>query len=316
MSGQTDNADIVRHVLAAELGAQANLADLFPHLFLKGHIAEGAAGLVTCGGEGIVIVSGSQLHGKKVLFRAGAANHKCNMVRRAGSGAKGLDFLYHERHKGVRIKDCLGHLVQVALICRSAAFHNAEELILHAFFRVDVYLCGQVALGIDLLVHVQGRVLTVTEIFFRVCLENAQRQGFLVVKTGPYLLAFLSVDNCGAGVLAERKLSLSGNLRIPEHHEGNVLVVVRCLRIVKDLCNLLIVRAAQEEIHIPECGICKPCQCLRRNLQYLVTLESPHGHPFRCKFIVFSGILTQLKHWSVFKLLCHYCDALFSILQI
>ena len=301
MAGETDDADVMGKVLAAELGAEADLAGFLPDLLLEFHVAEGAAGLVAGGREAVIVMGGGELHGEEVLLRGGTADDEGDVVRRAGRGAERLHLLHQERHEGVRIQDGLGHLVQIALVGGTAALHHAQELVFHAFFGVDVDLRRQVALGVDFLIHVQRGVLAVTEVLLRVSLVHAQGEGFLVVEAGPDLLALLAVDDGGAGVLAEGELALGGDLRVAEEHQGDVLVVVGGFRIGENLRHLLVVFTAQEEVHVAESGIGEHREGLGRHLEDLVTLELAHGHTFGSEFVVFRGVFAQLKHRSVFE---------------
>ena len=66
VTGQTDNADVVGEVLAAELGAEADVAGCLEELLLQLDIAEGAAEVVTGSGQVVVVLGGGELDGLEV----------------------------------------------------------------------------------------------------------------------------------------------------------------------------------------------------------------------------------------------------------
>ena len=55
MARQADDADVVGHVLAAELGAEADLPGFFEELLFELDVAEGAAGFVAGGGQTVIV---------------------------------------------------------------------------------------------------------------------------------------------------------------------------------------------------------------------------------------------------------------------
>ena len=67
-------ANVVSHVLATELCAQTYLVALLQELLLQFHVAEGTACLVAGGGQRVIVVCGSQFHGKQVLPKEIMAN--------------------------------------------------------------------------------------------------------------------------------------------------------------------------------------------------------------------------------------------------
>ena len=156
-------------VLAAELGAQTNLLRLLEEFFFKVDVTEGAAGLVAGGGQGIVELDARKLNGEEVLFGRCAANHKGNVVRRAGRRAQRAHFLHQEGDEGAFVLDgSLGHGVEVRLVGAAAALGDHHKAVFCAAGGLNVNLGGQVALGIYLVVHVQRGVLAVTEILLGV----------------------------------------------------------------------------------------------------------------------------------------------------
>ena len=104
-------------------------------------------------------MGGGELHGEQVLLGGGSAYHEGNVVGRAGRRAESLHLGHEEGHEGAGIEYGLGLLVEVGLVGGAAALGHAEEAVFVALAGFDVDLGGQVALGVDLVVHVQRGVL-------------------------------------------------------------------------------------------------------------------------------------------------------------
>ena len=85
-----DDAHIMGIILAAELCAKADLVGCLKHLLLQLHIPECAAGLISGGRQGVIIMGGCELDSQKVLFCRCAADDECNMIRRAGCSPERL----------------------------------------------------------------------------------------------------------------------------------------------------------------------------------------------------------------------------------
>ena len=68
MARQTDDANVVGQILAAELCAQTNLMGLFEQFVLKVDVAESTSCLVASRGQSVVILDGGQLHREQVLL--------------------------------------------------------------------------------------------------------------------------------------------------------------------------------------------------------------------------------------------------------
>ena len=303
MARQADDAHVVGHVFAAELGAETDLAGLFPHLFLEFHVAESATRGIAGGGQVVVIFAGGEFHREEVALGGGAADDEGDVVRRAGGRAEGLHLAHEERHEGAGIEDGLGLLVEVAFVGAAAAFGDAQEAVFHSFGGLDVDLGRQIALGVDLFIHGQRCILAVAEILFGVGLENAFREGFLVAETGPDLLAFLSVDNSRASVLAEREFTLAGHFGVAQHRQGDIFVVLGSLGIVEDFRHLGVVCRAEHEGDVVEGGIRHHGERLGRHFQHRFSFEIADRDPSlgTGNLVVFSGIFPQLKHRSVFE---------------
>ncbi len=112
---------------------------------------------------------------------------------------------------------------------------------------MDVYLGGEVATGVDLVIHVEGGVLGIAEVTLGVSVIHAARDFLLVVTAGEHTLPLLAVADCRAGVLAERQLTLGSDLGVAEHCQRHELVVVRGLGVVEDFRHHLVVFATEHE---------------------------------------------------------------------
>ena len=251
---------------------------------------------------------GSELDGEEVLLRAGAAYDDSDVIRRTGCRTQALHLLHQEGDEGAGILDAgLRLLVEVGLVGRAAALGHAKEVVLHTFGSLDVYLGRQVALGVHLIVHVQGSVLAVAQIALRVRLVHTQRQRFLIAEARPHLLALLSVYDGRTRVLAEGKQPLAGYLGIAQEGESHVFVVLTCLGVVQDLGHLFVVGAAQHEADIVESLVGHARQGLGGDLEYLVSLELADGDTLLGQQIILGIVLAQLEHGGVPELwcLCH-----------
>ena len=119
-----------------------------------------------------------------------------------------------------------------------------------AFSGLDIDLCRQVAARVYLIIHIERRVLRIAQILLRVRLINAARNRLRIVAFGPHLLAFVSVNDGRAGILAERKLALSRDFSITQESQCDILVVVGSLGIVERFSHLLVVLAAEHNGYI------------------------------------------------------------------
>ena len=305
MARQTDNAYVVRHILASELRAETYLVCLLQQLFLQFDVAEGTSCLVARGRQRVVVMGGSQFDGQQVFLRRGAADHDGDMIRRAGSRAKRFHFLHEERNERAGILDArFGLLVEIGLVRRTATFGDAEETILVAFGGFEINLRRQVALGVHLVVHVQRGVLAVAQVALGVGIEDAAAQCLFVAGTRPNLLSFLAMNDGGSGVLAERQLSFACHFGVAQEGECYVLVVRGSLRVAQYLSHLFVVRAAQHETHVVEGLLRHERQRLGLYFQYLVSFKLADRHMVFCQQIILGFVFPQLEHGGILKI-CH-----------
>ena len=305
---QTDHADVVGHVLAAELSTQTNVPGFFEKLLFEFHVAEGAARFVTGRREVVVVVGGSKLHGEKVLLSGGTAHDEGDVVRRAGSRAEGLHLFNEEGNELGRIQNSLRFLIEVGLVGRAAALADAQELVFHAFGGFDVDLSRKVALRVHFVVHRERGVLRITQVFFRIGLVDALGNRFFIAETGPDALTLFAVNDGGTGVLAVGELSLGGHFSVTKERERNELVVLACFRILQNLRKLQVVRAAQMEGHIAESGVDHLGETFGLDFQDRMTFEITDGDVLLCEEVVLRIVLTELEHRRVFEFrcLCHF----------
>ena len=114
VAGEADDPDVVAEVLAAELGADAELLGELQHLGLHLEVAEAVPAGGALGGEGVEVAGRGQL-GRlhRELGRRSADDHG-EVVRRAGRGAEQAQLLVEEGQQALGVEDGLGLLEQEA----------------------------------------------------------------------------------------------------------------------------------------------------------------------------------------------------------
>ena len=311
---QADDADVVGHVLAAELGAEADLPGFFEELLFELDVAEGAGGFVAGGGQTVIVVAGGELHREHRAFGGGAADHEGDVVRRAGGRAEALHLFDEVGNELGRVEDGLRFLIEVGLVGGTAALDHAEELVLGAFGGFDVDLGGKVALRVHFLVHRERSVLGLAEGFLGVGLVDALGNGFFIAVAGPDLLALFAVNDGRARVLAEREDALGGGFGVAEEHQGDVLVVGRGFRVGEDLGNLFVVFATEHEVHVVEGAVDQLGEAFGFDLEDLLAFEFTDADVVLRQKIVFGLVFAGLEHGRIFKCgsLSHDVFALFS----
>ncbi len=234
VAGQADHPHVVAEVLAAELGADAELAGELEHLGLQLDVAEGVAARAALAGERVEVAGRGQLgHLHRRLGRRAADDHG-EVVGRAGRGAELAELLVEEAEQRRRVEERLGLLEQEALVGRAAALGHEEELVGVAVDRGDLDLGRQVGLGVHLVPHGERRHLGVAQVGLLVGVEHAAGDGRLVAAGGQHVLALLALHDRGAGVLAAGQHAAGGDVGVLEQLEGDEVVVGRCLGVVED----------------------------------------------------------------------------------
>ena len=292
---EADDAYVEGEPLAAELRADAELMRDLEELGFERGVAEGAAMFVARGRERVVIMGRGQLDGLHGRLGGGAADDEREVIRRARGGAERLHLLGQELDEGLRIQDGLGLLVEVALVGRTAALGDEEELELGTLDGGEVDLRGEVRAGVLLGVEVERRELRVAEVVLRVGLIDAQGERFGVVATGPDLLALLGGDLRGAGVLTERQHALRGDLGVAQHRERDGAVVVAGFLVGEDRGDLLEVLGAQIEVDVVQRLVGEQGQALGRDLEDRLAVELGDGDVLLGEQAILRGIGAQRK---------------------
>ena len=133
---------------------------LFEQLLLQFHIAEGTSCLIACGRQVVVVMGRGEFHGEEVLLCRCSSDDESDVIGRTCSRSQGLHLLHEEGHQGAWILDaCLGLLIEIGLVGRTATLHHAEELILLALSGLDIYLCREVTTCVHLVVHIERSIL-------------------------------------------------------------------------------------------------------------------------------------------------------------
>ena len=165
MTRQTDHTDIVSQILTTELCTETNLLSLDDQLLLQIDITEGTTSLITSGGQTVIELDRSELHGQQVLLSRRTTDHKGNMIRRTSSCTQTLHLLYQEGNQGALVLDRrLGHRIEVGLVGRATTLSHHHKLILSALGSLNIDLSREVTTGVYLVVHIQRGVLRVAQV--------------------------------------------------------------------------------------------------------------------------------------------------------
>ena len=291
-------------IFTAELCAKTNLVSFRQYLFLQFHITESTTELIAGGRQVIVEVSGSQLHRQQVLLGRSTTDNECNVIGRTSSRTQCLYLFDKERNQRFRIQDSFRFLIEICFIGRTATLSNAKKLILHAFSSFNINLRRKIALRIHFVVHIERGVLRITQILFRICFIDTEREGFFITIARPHLLSFFTVDDSRTRILAEGQHTLRGNFGITQESQSHILIVVTCFGVTQNLSNLFVVRTTQHKRNVTESRISHCGQTLFFNLQDGFSFKLAYGHVVFCKQIILSCILTLLEHGLILERRC------------
>lgn len=306
MSGEADDSDIVGEVFTAELSAESEALSGFEEFFLEFDIAESATVFIAGGREVVVIFDACLLDGGEVGFGRSAADDESDMIRGASGSAEGLHLSDEEGHESLFIKDSLGLLIEICFVGGAAPFGNEEELVFITLASVDFDLRGEVAAGVDLIIHGEGCVLRISEIVFSISLVYAERDFFFVIASGPNLLTLVSgADRC-AGVLTEREDAFSSDLGIAQHGESYKLVVFACLRVIEYFGNHLIVFAAQHKRAVVRSDVGQKCKSFRFNDEHFVAAPVFDRDIVFGNQLIFRSVRTHLKGLLIMEGFCRH----------
>ena len=115
------------------------------------------------------------------------------------------------------------------------------------------------------------------------------------------------MDNGRTSVLAERQDALGSHLGVAQELQGNIFVVLRSFGVVQNLSHLLVMFAAQHELHVVEGLLGQQCQGFFGNLHDFLAFKVSCGDTLFCQKAVLGLVFAQLKHRGVLEIncLCH-----------
>ena len=315
---QSDDADVVRQMFAAELCAKPDFMGFLQQFLLQVDVAEGASRLVARRGQRVVVFNRREFHGQQVFLRRSAADDKRDVVGRTGRRAERLHLLHEEgQQRSLVLNRGLCHWVEIGLVRRTAAFRHHHEVIFRALASLDVDLRRQVAARVHLVVHRQRRVLRIAQVVLRKRVVNTERQGFLVRASPhlggfeggfrPDLLTLFAVDNRRARVLTERQDAFRSHLGIAQELQRHVFVVFRRFGVAQNSGHLQVVFTAQHKLHIVERLLSQQRQCLARHLHDFLALELGSRYALFRQQAILGFVLAQLEHGRIlkFRFCCH-----------
>ncbi len=215
------------------------------------------------------------------------------MIGRAGGGAEGLHFGHQELLQASRVEQSLGFLEQVGFVATAAPFGDEHKLVLIPFGGVEIDLRREIAAGVLFVVHGQGNVLGITQIFFGVGLEDPFGEQFLVPGPGPYPLAFFADDGCRTGVLAEGQLELGRDFGVAQHGDGHPAIVGRGFGIGENLGDLFVVRGPQQKGYVAHGLVGQQGQAFRVDLEDFLTVKVGGADVILGQETVLGVVLTQ-----------------------
>ncbi|GFI68143.1 hypothetical protein IMSAG192_01684 [Muribaculaceae bacterium] len=212
--------------------------------------------------------------------------------------AERLHLLYEEWHEllGIEQRFCL--LVEVGLVGRASALGHEEEIVFVAVDSVEVDLCGKVASGVYLVVHVKRSVLRVAQVASCVCVIYTVGYLLFVASAGVYVLAFLADAYCRTGVLAEGELSFSRDFSVAQHCESHKLIVLAGFWVGKDFGYHLVVLATEHERIVVCCLTGKHAERLGVYHEHLAVAPFLNLHIVGCEVIVL-GFVGRHREWRL-----------------
>ena len=226
------------------------------------------------------------------------------MIRRTSGCSQCFHLFNQERNQRTGIQDRFCFLIQICLVGRATTFCYTKEFIFHTFGSFNVNLCREVTFGIYLIIHIQRRILWITQVFFSVCFIYAQWKRFFVRISSPYLLSFLTMNNSSTGVLAEWKYAFWSNFCVTQESQRHILIVFACFRIAQNLSNLFVVRTTKHEWYITKSSISHRSQTFFFNFQDGISFKLAYWYIVFCKQIILSCIFSLFKHGLILKRRC------------
>mmetsp|Transcript_98253 Transcript_98253/g.273296 ORF Transcript_98253/g.273296 Transcript_98253/m.273296 type:complete len:417 (+) Transcript_98253:294-1544(+) len=211
MPGHPNDPDVMDEVLASELRTDPQAMAHREDLLLPLGVSVRTSMVVSCLRKVVEVPRRRELHRLQAELRRETADDDGQMVWGARGRAQGHDLLSNEGFQGLWVQQGLRLLVQVGLVGRATALGHEHELVLVAPGRIDLQLCGQIALRVLLGEHSDRRDLGVAQVPLGVSIVNAVRQVFLVLPVSPDEHAPFAHADGGACVLATREHTLRGN---------------------------------------------------------------------------------------------------------
>ncbi len=166
----------------------------------------------------------------------------------------------------------------------------------------ELHLGGQVAAGVDLLVHGERCVLRVAQVAAGVGVEDPAGESLLVAVAAEDPLALFADHDGRAGVLAHREDHLGRDHRVLHELERDVAVVGGALRVLEDLRQQLQVRGTVEVRHVGERLPRQQRQRLGRHLQDVGPFEPDRGHVAFGQPTVLGPVPREREHLLEFEL--------------
>ena len=192
-------------------------------------------------------------------------------------------------------------LVKKGFVGRASPLCDEEKFVFHPLGGIDIDLSGKVAAGIDLLVHVEGKVLGITQVFLGIGIIDPFGQALGIIYPGPNLLSLIGDNNGCAGILAKRKNAVGGYLRVFQQGHGHIAVVARSFGIVQNRGHHFQVLRPQKKSDIPHSGLGQHGERFRLNFQDGLALELGCFDVVRGQKGVFGLILTQGERLAIRK---------------
>ena len=214
MPGQTDDADVVTKILAAELRADPQRPGDPQHLLFKHNVAERTARPIAGRRQPVEITRAGELDGLQVLLRGKAADDDSEMIRRTGRGAERRDAIGKELRQRLGRQGGARFLIQKRFIGRAAPLGHEQEMILVARLGVDIDLRGEIGAGIGLLEHAERRHLAIAQIALGITAADALGKYREIIRSSPDLLALVAQHDGGSGVLAHGQGSACRDIRV------------------------------------------------------------------------------------------------------
>ena len=239
MPRQTYYAYIQAEILSAELGTDIKIPGHFQQPVFKLQIPKGMAVFISPGWQTVKVPGRSQLDGFEVELGRSPADHKCQMIGRAGCCAQCFHLALHIIQQFIRRQNSFGFLIQKGLVRRSAAFGQEQEVISAAFDRIQLDLGRQVAAGIPFFKHGQGGILRIPQIGISISIKHPLRKGGFIRITGPNLLTLFAHNNSCSGILTHGKDTFGCDYGIFQQFQGYISVIGRAFRIFEDISQQL-----------------------------------------------------------------------------